>query len=223
MVVKLNTDLTENLAELHERLGWVPLNRICSNPPPGTATEEDLLYYLESPNKRLFELVDNTLVEKAVGAKESLLASFISSKIWAYLQIHDLGVCLGADGGIRMLRGNVRFPDVSYFSWESLPDEEIEDRAIWNTFPSLAIEVLSDLNTESEIERKINELFAGGTRLVWVIDPSEFSTAIYSSPKKIKKLSASDSLDGGKILPGFRLSLAELFSSTKRKKKKPNT
>ena len=44
MVVKLDKPLIQNMAELHEQLGWVPLNRIRTNPPPGTATEEAALY-----------------------------------------------------------------------------------------------------------------------------------------------------------------------------------
>ena len=71
-----------------------------------------------------------------------------------------------------------------------------------------------------EIDRKIVELFHGGTKLIWVIDPELKIATTHASPAKSKRFTATESLDGGKVLPGFTLSLADLFSSTKRKKKK---
>ena len=59
------------LAELLHRLGDVPLDRIRLRPPPGTATEEDVLRARDSVQKRLCELVERVLVEKAMGTRES--------------------------------------------------------------------------------------------------------------------------------------------------------
>ena len=51
-------------AELHARLGGIPLHRILMNPPPGTATEEDLIAAWEGPEKHWCELVDGTLIHR---------------------------------------------------------------------------------------------------------------------------------------------------------------
>lgn len=214
------TAVFETAADLLFRLDGIPADRIRMQPEPGTATEADVIQLLDSVENRICELVDGTLVEKAVGARESMMALLIAQKILNFIQIEDIGVCLGPDGGIRMLLGNIRFPDVSYIPWESFPTEEIETGSIWRTFPSLAVEVLSKSNTQREIDRKIGELFHGGTKLIWVIDPELKIATVYTSPTKSKRFTATESLDGGKVLPGFSLSLAELFSSTKRKKKK---
>ena len=61
------------LADLRKRLGDVPLERIRYKPAPGMATEKDVLE-VETRENRLCELVDGTLVEKAVGFEESRLA-----------------------------------------------------------------------------------------------------------------------------------------------------
>jgi len=66
----------ENAAELIERMGGIPPNRIRIRPNPGTAVEQDVID-LESHEKRLCELIDGVLVEKTVGYKESLIASFL--------------------------------------------------------------------------------------------------------------------------------------------------
>jgi hypothetical protein len=64
-----------NGAEWMAALGDVPLERIIFDPPPGTATEADLLDKLE--DDQLCELVDGTLVEKALGLFESVLAALL--------------------------------------------------------------------------------------------------------------------------------------------------
>src|SRR5262249_8918228 len=63
----------ETLADLVDRLGEIPLERIRLHPPPGEATEEDLIAALEAPRKRICELVDGVLVEKPMGTREAIL------------------------------------------------------------------------------------------------------------------------------------------------------
>ncbi len=73
----------ENLADLLEHLGNIPPWRIRYHPPPGTATEADLLAVLK---ERVCELIDGVLVEKPMGFKESMLAHFVTE-----LVMHLLG------------------------------------------------------------------------------------------------------------------------------------
>ena len=63
----------KTLADLRQRLGGIPLERIWFHPAPGTATEKDVIA-AEARENRLCELVDGTLVEKAMGFEESRLA-----------------------------------------------------------------------------------------------------------------------------------------------------
>lgn len=206
-------------ADLHERLGFVPLHRIRMDPPPGTATEADVIRFLEGDDKRLYELIDGTLVEKPMGSREGYLAVAISAHLFMFVKQHDLGLVGGADNPYRMLATNVRYPDVSFVPWSEVPGDELPEEAIWSVVPALAVEVLSPSNTAAEIARKIAELFELGTKLVWVIDPPTESAAVYSRGKKAKRVGPGDVLDGGKVLPGFRLPLSDLFAAVKRKKK----
>ena len=207
------------VADLHERLGFVPLHRIRMDPPPGTATVADVIRFLEGDDKRLYELIDGTLVEKAVGTHEGFLAAALIRLLGNFVADNDLGLVGGADNPYRMLAENVRYPDVSFVPWSELPDEELPTAAIWNITPALAVEVLSPSNTAAEIDRKIAELFELGTKLVWVIDPPTVSAAVYTKGKKPKRVGPGDVLEGGKVLPGFRLPLSDLFATVKRKRK----
>ena len=55
------------VADLLERFGPMPAGRIRTNPPPGTATEQDVID-IEEQESRLCELVDGVLVEKTVAS-----------------------------------------------------------------------------------------------------------------------------------------------------------
>jgi Uma2 family endonuclease len=213
------TELPESsFAYLYERLGSIPLVRIRRNPPPGTATEADI----EPIGKSLCELIDGVLVEKAMGTLESILGIYIGRLIGSHVEANDLGVVAGADGFIRLGPGLVRAPDVTFVPWSEFPHGEVpEDEAFWSVAPGLIVEVLSPGNTDAEINRKLTEFFAVGCKLAWVIDPPTKTAKVYTSAKKFKELDATGTLDGGKVLPGFKLALADLFASTKRRKKKP--
>ncbi len=201
-----------NAAELVQRLGNIPLERICFTPPPGTATERDLLNALRRSD-RLYELVDGTLVEKTMGLTESMIAGQILRRIGNFAEEHDLGIPAGADGTMRLLKGLVRVPDVSFFCWDKLPGRVLPSEPIPDLYPDLAVEVLSNNNTPAEMERKLREYFLAGVRLVWMIDPRKRSAEVYTIPDAPAAiLDDMEALDGGDVLPGFTLPLAELFA-----------
>jgi hypothetical protein len=62
-----------SLADFWKGIGRIPLHRIRMVPPPGTATEKDLLSMNDRTN-RLCELIDGVLVEKTMGAPEGYIA-----------------------------------------------------------------------------------------------------------------------------------------------------
>jgi hypothetical protein len=105
----------QTLAELLEQLGDIPAERVRSRPYPGTATERDVIELHDREN-RLFELVDGTLVEKVMGFEESIYAVHLAGALLNYLQTHDLGKVVGADGMMRLFPGLVRIPDMAFIS-----------------------------------------------------------------------------------------------------------
>jgi Uma2 family endonuclease len=220
MVVKSPTLELDSFADLHERLGFVPLHRICMNPPPGRATEDDVIRFAEAANKRLYELIDGTLVEKAMGFPESVIGAFLIRVIGVYADENDLGLLGGADGAFRLEFGQVRYPDVSFIPWREMPDDELPDEKLSTLVPSLVVEVLSESNTVAEITRKREQFFAKGCRLFWVIDPQTQTADVYTSTTRVKHLDASGTLEGGKVLPGFSLPLAQVFAAGRRKPRK---
>jgi Uma2 family endonuclease len=210
----------DNFAELLDRLGNVPLERIRMHPTPGTATEADVLRLLEAPRKRICELIDGVLVEKPVGFRESTIAGIIIQHIWNYLDKDDLGVAFSPDAPIRIQTGRVRFPDTGFISWKRFPNEELPDDKISKVMANLAVEVLSESNTEKEMELKLDDYFASGVELVWIVDPKTETVAVYISRQNPSVLDITNVLDGGHVLPGFKLPIKKLFARIHRRKKK---
>jgi Uma2 family endonuclease len=201
----------ETLADLLERLGGVPPERIRLHPAPGTATEADLLV---DPlgQKRNCELVDGVLVEKPMGYYESLLAMILIQWLRNFLDESDLGITLGEAGPLRLAPGLVRLPDVSFISWDRFPNRELPAEPILDMAPDLAVEILSESNTEAEMERKLHEYFTAGAQLAWYVDPEQRTVHVYTSPTDVLVLSEEDVLDGGTVLPGFQISIRDWFT-----------
>jgi Uma2 family endonuclease len=200
----------DTLAELLERLGNVPLQRVKAHPAPGTATEADVLTAAGDEN-RLCELIDGVLVEKPMGSFESVTTVVLLEYLRAYLRRNRIGVLTGPDGPLRLAPGLVRLPDISFVSRHRLPGGKLARGMVIQVAPDLAIEVLSPGNTEGEMSRKLRELFAGGTRLAWLIEPELRNVRVYHSPDEYRLLTQNDTLDGEDVLPGFTLSLREFF------------
>jgi Uma2 family endonuclease len=163
--------------------------------------------------------VQKTLVEKAMGTKEGALAGLILHLFWNYVEEHDIGLPLGADGMFRLKFGLVRIPDVAFISGDRLPEGELPEEAIARRVPELAVEVLSPSNTPREMELKVQDFFQAGVKLVWLIDPKTQTAEEYTSPTTCKHVGKNQALDGHDILPGFRLSLKDLFARVKRRGK----
>jgi len=198
--------------DLHAHLGGIPLERIRMFPPPGMATEEDL-FRLRDKEGIVCELVDGVLVEKTMGSYESAVAIILAQLMGPYLAQHPLGVVLGADGMLRLQPGRIRIPDVSFLSWSHFPGRKRPTGRVWSMSPDLVVEVLSEDNTTQEIDRKLDEYFASGTSLAWIIDPDAKTARIYTSRQQVVDIDEQGTLDGGSVLPGFALPLKALFDA----------
>ncbi len=198
----------KTLAEVVEDLGGIPLERILMDPAPGTAKPKDVLAR-PGGYKRLCELVDGVLVEKPMGYFESRLGMVLGHYLEEYMEKHDLGIVVGADSTMGLAPGLVRLPDVAFISWSHFPNRELPEVQILRESPDLAVEILSPSNTAKEMARKRREYFAAGAQLVWELDPIDRFVRVYTSPDDFTEFDEYQFLDGGKVLPGFKLRIQD--------------
>jgi Uma2 family endonuclease len=200
------------IGDLLHRLGDVPAERVRFDPVPGAATVQ----HLSLPENRLCELLDDTLVEKAVGYRESLVAMVLAQVLGAFVRGRNLGLLSGPDGPFEILPGLVRLPDLAFISWDRLPGRSIPESPVPGVVPDLVIEVWSQNNSRAEIVRKREEYFRSGVRVVWEIDPRARTVQVFTSLDRVVQLSSNDTLSGEPLLPGFLLPLQELFAELDR-------
>lgn len=206
--------ITEIMAERLQELGGIAAERVRTTPNPGTANLDDLIRFNEH-SKPLCELIDNTLVEKAVGFEASVVAATIIRILGDFVARQRLGIVSGADGMFRLLASSVRGPDVAFLSRNRLPDGQFPQSAYPALAPDLAVEVLSPGNTKAEMMRKRIEYFHSGVRLVWIVDCRSRSVAVFTSPVDVTVFDEEATITGGDVLPGFECLVAHFFSDLK--------
>jgi Uma2 family endonuclease len=207
----LEESRTPTVGDLMAQFDEVLARRILLRPTPGTATMDDVIA-IHDREDRLCELVDGVLVEKVMGYFEGNFACVLIQILKNFLDQHRLGVANGPDGMMRLAPGLIRIPDVSFVSRDQFPDGKPGREPVPLLSPTLAVEILSRNNTRDEMERKLRDYFAAGSRLVWYLDPEERSVRVYTSPETFNTLDESKALDGGDILPGFHLEIREWFA-----------
>jgi Uma2 family endonuclease len=95
-----------------------------------------------------------------------------------------------------------RRPDIAFVSAKKWPvGKRVPKGEAWDMVPDLAVEVI----------QKVVDYLSGGSRLVWVVYPDVKQVHVYTDLTSARILTEPAELDGDDLVPGFRLSLTELF------------
>ncbi|MBM3980490.1 MAG: Uma2 family endonuclease [Planctomycetes bacterium] len=205
-------DEIDSIDDLLVNLGGISPKRVRFRPAPGTATVDDV-ERVRVKTRRICELVDGTLVEKVMGLAESVVAQTLRKYLHRWNDDNgEPGFLAGEAGTIKLMNKLVRAPDLAFTYLNRAPGGCVPSAPVPDLAPDLAVEVLSEGNTREEMERKLKEYFMSDVRLVWYLDLRTRTVRVYTSPDDVTELTASDTLGGGDVLPGFTLPIAQLFS-----------
>ncbi len=175
-------------------------------------TAEDVWGLPEKPGIR-YELVAGELIEvPGASLMHAFLAKHVVNLLDSVVVAHDLGVVVG-DGAAFLLRRYpdlLRIPDAAFVSWDRLPNRKLPESFV-SLVPDLAVEIVSPNDRADEINEKVHEYLDAGTRLVWVLWPRRRMVSVHEPDRDVRELSVDDYLDGGDVLPGFRVRVADLF------------
>ena len=188
--------------------------------PVALMTAEELLVY-PMPDKRVELVRGHRVVREPPGMQHGECAVRVVVAISAFLHHdralrsapHTRGRVFTCDTGFTLARNpdTVRGPDVAYVSrarWHgALP-------AGYGEFaPDLAVEIRSPSDRPGAVLAKVGDWLDAGTLLVWVIDPARALVSVFRADGSQALLGMQDALDGGEVLPGFTLGVAELFAA----------
>ena len=174
---------------------------------------EGFLEIAESPeyDDRIIELVEGEIVEhpKASGL-HGQITMLLSVKIANFVVDNGLGVVTAAETGFLLERNpdgrdTVRGLDIAFIRGARVLPDHLVDLA-----PDLAVEVISPSNKAADTHRKIRQLLAAGTALVWIVYPDSRIVDVHTRDGA-STLEADDMLSGGDVLPGFEVPVREIF------------
>jgi Uma2 family endonuclease len=165
------------------------------------------------PDEMLYEVVDGEIVEKTVGVYEVEIANILTHFLGTFAKEHRLGrAVMEMIFIIDRAKELQRRPDVAFVSHARWPVQRRAPKvAVWDLVPDLVVEVVSPSNTADQVQKKIHEYFEAGVARVWVVYPRQQEVYLYASPTQIQVLQLGQELDGGDLVPGFRLPLNALF------------
>ncbi len=165
----------------------------------------------------LFEILDGQRVELP---PMSILASRVTSRVHGqishFLCANPLGEALMETlFHLPLPADRNRRPDIAFVSTQAIAQAppQLGSENAWDVLPELMGEVVSPHAYAEELVERVAEYFAAGTKLVWVIYPTQRLIYVYTSPHQVRVLRDTDELDGGAVLPGFRIPVASIFPS----------
>ena len=159
-----------------------------------------------------YELVRGELRQRQLaGGEEGFISSDVAGSLGLYVKSEGLGKTYIATGFIiETDPDHVRAPNVAFVRRERV-------KAIgrttfyWPEAPDLAVEVISPNDQYSEVNEKVADWLAAGTRMVVVANPRNRTVNVHT-PDNTIALEMGDTLDGGDVVPGWQMPLSEIFT-----------
>jgi Uma2 family endonuclease len=79
--------------------------------------------------------------------------------------------------------------------------------------PLLAVEIVSPSDEYDDTTEKVLDYLVSGVPLIWVVDPTFQTVRVHRPDAPPVMFNVTQELDGGTVLPGFRVPVAELFAN----------
>lgn len=170
-----------------------------------------------------WELIHGQLVERPMSTESSRVAVELIYLLLHHCRHHQPGWVFGSDLGFRCFgadQDTVRCPHVSYISTQTLPVESYEEEGYCTVVPDLVAEVISPNDKAADMQSKIAQWLSAGVKAVWVVYPSSQTLLAYSADGTIRQFHAEETVTAETLLPGFKLTLADLFRKPKQVEQK---
>jgi Uma2 family endonuclease len=168
---------------------------------------------LEETDREGCELIDGEWVEKPMSNKAALVATNLTMPLVPHLRATNLGFVFQAEAAYRLFAARPKFlrkPDLSFVRRERFPDGRATDKT-FEFPPDLAVEVISPNDPAEQVELKLDEYLRAGVRLVWIVYIPTRNVWAYRPDGTAKLYRAADTLPGGDVVPGFEVTVGELF------------
>ena len=147
------------------------------------------------------------------GFTHGTVAGNVFASLHHHVKTNNLGTVTAAETGF-LLETNpdhVRAPDAAFVRRERVEAAGLV-RGYWPGPPDLAVEVVSPNDRYTEVAEKVEDWLSAGTRMVIVADPRRRVATVHLPGKEPRTHTAQDTLDGGEVVPGWTMPVADIFA-----------
>lgn len=161
------------------------------------------------------DLVDGRVVEiPPTGPEHGALDGDLVFHLKLFIRERRLGKLFTNTGFILFPdKQRVRGPDEAFVSNEKISQAPPPSRGFWRVVPDLAVEIVSPDDRAQDIADKVADYAEAGVPLTWVVYPRRQQVYVHRPGERVEILGPEGTLDGGDVLPGFTLRLAELWGA----------
>ena len=172
-------------------------------------SDDDFEAFLKLPENsdRLFELIDGEIVEKMPTTEHGVIAALFATFINIYLFTNPIGwVAVESRHHPAKDKRNDRLPDICFVN----KDRSITKRGSAPYIPDLCIEIQSPDDSAKKMADKATFYLANGAKMVWLVYPGKQLVETLTLDNR-ELLGIEDTIDGGDVVPGFRLPVKQIF------------
>jgi Uma2 family endonuclease len=104
----------------------------------------------------------------------------------------------------------IRQPDISVLGKDRIAATDAD--SYFQGAPDLAVEIVSPSDSAQDLESKVKQYLQAGAKQVWVLYPKTRNIYVFSGTQSPRILEENQTLEGGELLPGFSVKVADLFA-----------
>ena len=152
------------------------------------------------------------IVMPPTGGETGTRNSDITAQVHNWTKRDGTGAAFDSSTGFKLPNGADRSPDAAWVLRTRLAELTPEQKQKFLPLaPDFVIELKSPTDTLEDIQIKMEEYMANGVRLGWLINPETRRVHIYRPGKEVEVLDNPSEISGEPELPGFVLSLREIW------------
>jgi len=166
-----------------------------------------------SPDGGGFELILGEIVEvTGVGGRHGIISMRFSARVTVFVYEHLIGEVFSSDTRFVLARNPdvVVAPDFAFVRTDRLPPEA-DQIGYMPIPPDFAVEVVSTHDTRREVARKMAHYLAAGVPMTVVVEQATRTVSVHRPGMGPERFEEAETFDGGDVLPGFRMAVADLF------------
>ena len=160
-----------------------------------------------------YELIRGELTKTmSAGFDHGTQAANIVGSLWVHTRRRNVGKVATSETTFLLATDpdHARIPDVAFVRQERLSLFGKTPGAFHGP-PDLAVEVISPTDRLTRVADKVQDWLEHGTRMVIVVNPRNRTVQVHTSDGVVE-LAEADALDGGDVVPGWSMAVADIFS-----------